>query len=483
MVNQPINLVQMNKELLHIIVKNTGYLVGARSMNIIVRTVYAIALARFLGAEQYGLYNYALGWYLAFMPFTSLGLWAVISRDMGQDKNKGRQTISQTLALRSFLSILTAMVCAITGWFINYDETTRMLLLIFSVAMIGRALANWIEHVFNACSASKYVFKLEAFFRPLEAIASIIILFFGADLLQIAIVHCLIWWLQGVVGMSILQKQLFTVRPEWQAEGIYRLLRKGVLLGLSAFFIIWFLQGPLLLSRQAGLGLFELGQVALLLQIFTLLTSLPQMVEKAVLPILSNSEQQVGNKDKKLLIISLKFTWLIGMFAGLTGWLTGPWLIPSLFGAQFEQASVFLGIILYLLIPWTWGSLLGLRMLSRGLLRIPTLTLLLGVGVMTIIFFQSVYYWDIKGVFFSLNTGLWIWVITMYFYQRLPIFLLVNSLLISLFISGIIFSFDNTLLTFLICIFIVSLGFWFIILSTTERNYIKNKFSCINNQR
>ena len=471
----------MNKELLRIIIKNTGYLVGARSMNMIVRAVYAIALARFLGAEQYGLYNYALGWYLAFIPFTSLGLWAVISRDMGQDKAKGKRTVSHTLALRSFLSIFTAIICAITGWLVNSDETTRELLLVFSVAMIGRALANWVEHVFNACSASKYVFKLEAFFRPLEAIASIVVLFYGAGLLQLAIVHCLIWWLQGVVGMSILQKQLFTVRPVWQATGIYRLLRKGTLLGLSAFLVIWFLQGPLLLARHAGLSLFELGQVALLLQIFTLLSSLPQMVESVVLPILSNAEQQAGDKDKKLLIVSLKFTWLIGMLAGIIGWLAGPWLIPSFFGEQFKQASDYLGMVLYLLMPWTWGSLLKLRMLSRGLLRIPTLALFLGGGIMTMIFFKVIYYWDIKGIFFALNAGLWVWVIIMYFYQRLPILLLVNSFLICLSVSGIIYYFDNTLLTFLISIFIVTLGFWFIILSKTERVNVKNILYAVSN--
>lgn len=471
----------MNKKLLHVILKNTAYLIGARSMNMIVRAVYAIALARFLGAEQYGLYNYALGWYLAFIPFTSLGLWAVISRDMGQDKTKGRKTVSHTLALRSFLSVLTAIICAIAGWWVNSDETTRALLLVFSVAMIGRALANWVEHVFNACSASKYVFRLEVFFRPLEAIASIAVLFYGAGLLQLAIVHCLIWWLQGVVGMAILQKQLFTVRPEWQAESIFRLLRKGALLGLSAFFVIWFLQGPLLLARKAGLGLFELGQVALLLQIFTLLSSLPQMVEKAVLPILSNSEQQRGDKDIKLLIVSLKFSWLIGMLAGITGWLVGPWLIPSLFGEQFELASTYLGIVIYLLVPWTWGNLLKLRMLSKGLLRIPALALFLGGGVMTILFFKAIHYWDIKGIFLALNAGLWIWGGTMYFYQRLPFLLIVNSLLISLSVSGIIYYFENTLISFLISMFIVVPGFWFIILSKTERIYMRYKLCSVNN--
>jgi O-antigen/teichoic acid export membrane protein len=42
----------------------------------IVRGVYAMALVRFLGPEQYGLFAYALGWYMAFVPFTSLGLVA-----------------------------------------------------------------------------------------------------------------------------------------------------------------------------------------------------------------------------------------------------------------------------------------------------------------------------------------------------------------------------------------------------------------------
>ena len=54
------------------IAKNTFYLLGGRWLTTLIQGAYAIVLARMLGPELYGLYNYGLSWYMAFILFASL---------------------------------------------------------------------------------------------------------------------------------------------------------------------------------------------------------------------------------------------------------------------------------------------------------------------------------------------------------------------------------------------------------------------------
>jgi O-antigen/teichoic acid export membrane protein len=454
------------------ILKNASYLVGARGMNMVLRGIYAITLARLLGPEQYGLYFYALSWYIVLLPLTSLGLWAVISRDVGRSESLGFQTVSQTLALRGILSFIMAVICGVSGWIIHDDEITRQLLIIFSIAMVGRSLATWVEHIFNAYSESKYVLRIETIFRPIEVFACITILAIGGGLVELAITHGFVWWLQGLYGMSLLRSRVYNFKPDWGANGLRRLLRKGFLLGLSSFLLAWFLQGPLLLAKHSNFSLVELGQLALLLQIFSILSQVPQMFRMAALPILSQPRNQVLNEDKQLLDLGLKISWLIGSIVSVVAWYTGPLLAELLFGNKFQTVGYYLGITLYLLIPWSWGNLLWMKLLSRGNLRQSTIALAIGGFILTITFLIGTNYFRLEGVLLALGFGLWSWVVIIYFMQRMPISLLIKNICISLVMLALMILIEATILAFTISMIFIFWSYLYVISSDLGRNKV-----------
>lgn len=451
------------------ILKNSGYLVGARGMNMIVRVVYAIALARYLGAENYGLYFYALSWYIVFLPFTSLGLWAVISRDVGQSEEKGKKTVLQSFGLRSILSLVIAFICAVSGLLLHSEILLKQLLILFSISMVGRALAIWVEHVFNAYSQSKYVLRLEMIFRPLEAGVSVLILVMGGGIIELALSHGAFWWIQGLYGYSLLQRNMYKIKPNWEWLGIKRLLSKGVLLGVSSFCIVWFLQGPLILARNSSFDAIELGQLALLLQIFTILSQVPQMIRMAALPILSKPENQEGDSVNNILDLGLKTSWLVGVLAGLVAWYTGPWLVELLFGHEFKTVGNYIGQILFLLVPWTWGNLLWTKLLSDGNVKISTIALVSSCILLTMSFFTLITFLHFDAVIIAMNIGLWSWVIILFMIQKISFLILIKGAILSTIIWLVIINVNNAELVLLINSTFITLGFLFIIISQAER--------------
>ena len=111
------------------ILKNASFLLGGRLITIISRGIYAIVLARTLGPEIYGLFNYAMSWYLVFLPLVVLGLEEYLSREIGKNRQKGERIVSTSYSLRLILMFSVAIICAITGWFVEDNENIKILLL------------------------------------------------------------------------------------------------------------------------------------------------------------------------------------------------------------------------------------------------------------------------------------------------------------------------------------------------------------------
>jgi len=425
--------------------------------------------------KQYGLFFYALGWYLAFVPFTSLGLWAVISRDVGQSKERGRHTIQQALALRGSFALLSACVCGGAGWLIHDDLMTRQLLGVLSVALLGRSMANLAEYIFNAYSASHYVLRLEMTYRPFEVLLGITLLLKGGTLLELAVIHALAWWLQGMHGMYLIRKNFFPVKPEWNMQGISRLLRKGGLLVIHTFLLVWFVQGPVILGRHSDLGLAELGQLALLFQVFNILSQIPRVLVATALPVLSQQSLQEENQDKKLVETGLEVSWLIGSLAALTGWISGSSLVPAIFGDEFREAGAYLGPILYLLIPWSWGNMISLGMFSRGMLRKTTIAVIIGSLVFTLLFRPLTMSWMFHGIMISLAAGLWLWVVLLYIFERMEKKLLIKSFMVNLCALSMLLLISNKVVAFMIAIVLTLIGYWLFLISRSQRRYMLSR--------
>ena len=129
---------------------NAIYLIGTQWFNKVVRLVYAIALARYLGPELYGIICCGISWYLTFLSITGFGIAAILSREIGRDRNSGPRIVSLTLTLRSITLVVAALVSGILGWFVETKLDIRIILIVFSIALVGRSFSMWTGAVFNA---------------------------------------------------------------------------------------------------------------------------------------------------------------------------------------------------------------------------------------------------------------------------------------------------------------------------------------------
>ncbi len=275
----------------------------------------------------------------------------------------------RTLTLQSLATVIAALLCAVAGWFADAEPAARPLLLIFSLALAGRSLSIWSQQAFTAFESSKYWLHQERIFRPAEVAVGIAVLVAGGGVLAVAAVHAIAWWAQAFRGLALVHGRITPLKLDWDRPALTRLLVQGLPIGLHTIFVVWLMQGTLVLYRHvAGAGA-DLGQLALAIQVLALLSLVAGAVSMAALPVLSRTVTRQDGKDRQFAEEALRMGLIAGAVAGLAGLTAGPWLVQLLFGGRYELAGELLGVALWILTPLVWGNGLSAVLIARGAFR------------------------------------------------------------------------------------------------------------------
>lgn len=145
------NKVSKNKEL-----KNAGWLIGGRVIQMILSFFISIITARYLGPGNYGKINYVSAYVSFFTSFCNLGINSIIIKDFVDNPDEQGEAIGTTLLLRLFSSILSMiMIVTIVSIVDKNEPVTVLVAVLCSVALIFQ-----IFDTFNYWFQFKYKSKI-----------------------------------------------------------------------------------------------------------------------------------------------------------------------------------------------------------------------------------------------------------------------------------------------------------------------------------
>jgi O-antigen/teichoic acid export membrane protein len=388
---------------------NAVYLMGGRGLTNVVRFVYSIVLARFLGPELYGLFNYGMSWYLAVLPIAGVGLSFILSREVGRDRTRAPRVVAQTLLVRAIVSLAASGISVVAVFFVESDPHVRLIVIVFSAALAGRSLSTWSDQVFTAFETNKYYFVQQAFFRPFEVVAGIAALYAGFGVLGVTVVHAISWWVQAVYGITWVCRRMVPVRWEGVRDGLGSVFWEGVHLGIGLMLVNWLQQAPVVLYRQVTTGEANLGQLALAMQVFMVLYYIPVAAGTAALPVLSRSAVKQDGTDLFFVKAMLRAGLILGAAAGLIGIAAGPPLVTAVFGSRYAEAGRVASLVVWLLIPWTCADALYRLQLARGKFFVSAACAGAGAAVLTLSLPFLVSVLDLTGAVLAAGAGMTTW--------------------------------------------------------------------------
>lgn len=179
------------------ILKNTSYLAFAIICQKILVFFYFIFLARFLGAADFGKYNFAFAFSLIFVIITALGFEHVITREIAKKKDlslmkeESQKYLGSVLFFKIWLSLLMFLCVFIAINLLNYPSETKIIVYLISLAVIVESFTTVFYAVFRAFQNLKY--EAIGFFGSYVLICGIgtWALFLGYKLIPIATIYLL----------------------------------------------------------------------------------------------------------------------------------------------------------------------------------------------------------------------------------------------------------------------------------------------------
>lgn len=118
------------------IAKNTSYLTLALILQKIISFTYFTLLARYVGPASLGKYYFAISFTTIFAIFIDLGFANVLIREVAKSSERAQKWLSNILALKIPLALLSLAVVFVLINVLHYDSLTRNLVYISCICMV-----------------------------------------------------------------------------------------------------------------------------------------------------------------------------------------------------------------------------------------------------------------------------------------------------------------------------------------------------------
>lgn len=293
-------------------------------------------LARRLGPESLGSYNFAVNLTTYFAIPASFGITALAVRDLARDPRRARPVAGEVLALQTAMALLPYLLLVALAPKLAVDEDSRRLIPLVGLAFVVDVWSmQWALY-----ATQRFVVAALARLAGSVAYAVLVLALIGnrGDLTTLGWVH-----IAGVVVTTVLAAAsvLWSIgRPRVRLD-VRRLLRRfrlGAPLGFAGVMIgVYTTADTLMLGWLRGTA--EVGQYAVAYKLPFAILAFAALWGQVLFPHFSALATRSSTELREQLGLFATIS-LVGSLPLLAGAIiVGPGLIPELFGAQYRPAG------------------------------------------------------------------------------------------------------------------------------------------------
>ncbi|MEH1970645.1 flippase [Nostoc sp.] len=329
---------------LRAIIANTGWLFADRILRMGASLVVGVWVARYLGVQQYGLFNYALAFVSLFSPIFTLGLDDVVVRHLVRQSEDKEDILGTTFWLKLLGGIASVLVAVGTMFFLGEDETLKIwLVAILAIAGIFRA-ADTIELWFQSQVQSKYtvIAKNTAFL--LNSVIKIALILTKAPLLAFAWVT-LAEFAMSAIGLLIVYqvKGSSLLLWRWSFSAAKTLLKESLPLIFSGFAILIFMKIDQVMLGQM-IGDSEVGVYSAAVRVSEIWYFIPAAIVSSVAPSIYAAKEKSESLYYQRIGQLLSLMTCISLAIALPMSFLSDKIIMVMFGSGYAEAGSILAV-------------------------------------------------------------------------------------------------------------------------------------------
>lgn len=326
------------------ILGNTGWLFGDKILRMGMGLLVGVWVARYLGPEQFGLFNYATAIVALFTAVATLGLNNIVVRDLVKHPEDANATLGTACLLQLIGGILATGTAVVAVSVMRPDDATAKLM----VAIVGSAMvfkaSDVIRYWFEARVQSKYTVWVEnAAFLVFAAVkvglilaAAPLLAFVWLVLAEAALVAALLLFIYTQQGNRLSAWHCHYARAKSLLHDSWPL----ILSGLAA--MLYMRIDQIMLGQM--LGDEEVGIYSAAVRISEVWYFVPTMITASVFPsiIKARSENQKIYYQRIQNLLDLMMTLALSLAIPIS--LTAEWIMTVLYGEGYSESAQILVI-------------------------------------------------------------------------------------------------------------------------------------------
>lgn len=189
------------------VAKNTFFLSVSQIIARAIGFFYFIFLARVLGVETFGIYNFTLAFIYSFVPVADFGIERLVLRDIPRKPEKAAFYFSRLLPLRVLLATTAYFAALILGLILGQPLRQIFYLAIFGLSLIPSSFTYLIASFQNAREKMKYMALANISTISLTALLGVTFVFAKLSLIWILLAY--------VLGQSIVALIFLARASSW----------------------------------------------------------------------------------------------------------------------------------------------------------------------------------------------------------------------------------------------------------------------------
>ena len=353
---------------LRAIISNTAWLFGDRILRMVGGLLVGIWFARYLGSQQFGLFNYALAFVTLLTPIFTLGLDNVVVRYLVKEDSSKDEILGTTFGLKLVGGIVSVLLAVIIIFFLEGETTlTVWLVAILSITGIFRA-TDTIDLWFQSQVQSKYSVIAKNVAYLLTTILKVVLIINQASLLAFAWVTLAEVVIAAICLVAIYQTQE-VVRFfdwKWSLPTAKYLMRESFPLILSGFAILLYMKVDQIMLGQMKSDS-EVGVYSAAVRISELWYFIPNTIVLSVTPAIYAAKEKSEQYYYKRLTQLLRLLNYISLVISIPMTFLSKDIVLIMFGNEYAAAGSILAVHIWASVFVSMGLATSPWFIAEGL--------------------------------------------------------------------------------------------------------------------
>lgn len=350
------------------IIKNAGWLVGDKVFTMIIGVFVMAIVTRYLGPDNYGLYNYALAFATLFTALSTLGLETLSVKSIVNKSEEEGTILFTSLVLRISGGIVLTFLSSIIIRFVAPNEPLiHMLVLIMSFTMVIKSL-EVIEYWIQAYLKSKISSLIRIIASVFSSLFKVIFVLLEGNLLHLAFIFMSDALIIGIALIFAYFKNR-DLQTKWKFSFKYarNVLSQSWYLILSGLMITLYMQIDKIMLGSMLPSKVELGIYSAATQIASMWYFVPLAVVTSFTPVIMSKKEENGDSYLKTVQLLYTIVAWIGIGFGIFILMFSKIIINTIYGTDYSNAANILTVSIWAGTFAVLGSARAVWLISEGL--------------------------------------------------------------------------------------------------------------------